>query len=127
MTSPPADLVARIEAELRPLEVELAEAWWESNTRSSTAADVRRTAAELARRSYLADADTFAAVRAARDDLAGDPTADPLLRRQLDVLHDAFVPHQVSADLTLTRPLLFVMSRSAGCQPQAVRKASMPA
>ena len=99
MTSPPADLVARIEAELRPLEVELAEAWWESNTRSSTAADVRRTAAELARRSYLADADTFAAVRAARDDLAGDPAADPLLRRQLDVLHDAFVPHQVSADL----------------------------
>ena len=99
MTSPPADLVARIEAELRPLEVELAEAWWESNTRSSTAADVRRTAAELARRSYLADADTFAAVRAARDDLAGDPAADRLLRRQLDVLHDAFVPHQVSADL----------------------------
>ena len=35
MTSPPADLVAHIEAELRPLEVELAEAWWESNTRSS--------------------------------------------------------------------------------------------
>ena len=99
MTSPPADLVARIEAELRPLEVELAEAWWESNTRSSTAADVRRTTAELARRSYLADADTFAAVRAARDDLVGDPGADSLLRRQLDVLYDAFVPHQVSADL----------------------------
>jgi peptidyl-dipeptidase A len=97
--SPPADLVARIEAELRPLEVELAEAWWESNTRSSEAADVRRTAAELARRSYLADAETFAAVRAAREDVAGEPDADPLLRRQLDVLYDAFVPHQVSADL----------------------------
>jgi peptidyl-dipeptidase A len=99
--SPPADLVARIEAELRPLEVELAEAWWESNTRSSEAADVRRTAAELARRSYLADAETFAAVRAAREDVAGDADADadPLLRRQLDVLYDAFVPHQVSADL----------------------------
>jgi peptidyl-dipeptidase A len=93
----PAELVAELEAQLRPLEVELAEAWWESNTRSSPAADDRRIAAELARREFLADPLRFAAVRRARDSVSAD--ADPLVRRQLDVLLDGFVPHQVPADL----------------------------
>jgi peptidyl-dipeptidase A len=99
VTPSPAELVAELEQLLRPLEVELAEAWWESNTKSSDAADERRTAAELARREFLADPTRFAAVRDARDALAGASDADPLLRRQLDVLHDAFVPHQVPAEL----------------------------
>jgi peptidyl-dipeptidase A len=97
VTVPTPQLVAQVEAVLRPLEIELAEAWWESNTRSSPAADTRRIAAELARRTYLADAATFAAIGAARSALPAD--ADPLVRRQLDVLHDAFVPHQVPAEL----------------------------
>jgi peptidyl-dipeptidase A len=96
-TLSPTELVAELEAQLRPLEIELAEAWWESNTRSSPSADVRRNAAELARRDFLADPIRFAAVRAARDAVSADD--DPLLRRQLDVLHDGFVPHQVPADL----------------------------
>jgi peptidyl-dipeptidase A len=93
----PAELVAALEAELRPLEIALSEAWWESNTQSSEAADERRTSAELARRELLADPLRFAAVRAARDAVSAHD--DPLLRRQLDVLHDGFVPHQVPADL----------------------------
>jgi peptidyl-dipeptidase A len=93
----PTELVADIEARLRPLEIELAEAWWESNTNSSPEAEARRTAAELARRELLADPVLFGAVTNAREQLA--PDADALLRRQLDVLHDAFVPHQVPADL----------------------------
>ena len=93
----PAALVTDLEARLRPLEIELAEAWWESNTKSSPAADERRTAAELARREFLADPLRFAAVRDARDSVSS--AADPLLRRQLDLLHDGFVPHQVPADL----------------------------
>ena len=97
MPAPPDELVAQIEAHLRPLEVELALAWWESNTRSSNSADARRTEAELTRRAFLADPETFRAIRTARADLTDD--ADPFLRRQLDLLHDAFVPHQVSADL----------------------------
>ncbi len=92
-----AEIVADLESRLRPLEVELAEAWWESNTRSSPEADLRRINAELARQELLADPDAFAAVRDAR--AAVDPTTDPLVVRQLDVLHDAFVPHQVPADL----------------------------
>jgi peptidyl-dipeptidase A len=91
----PAELVADVEARLRPLEVELGEAWWESNTKSSPAADERRTAAELARREFLADPILFASICAAREQV----DSDALLRRQLDVLHDAFVPHQVPADL----------------------------
>jgi peptidyl-dipeptidase A len=92
-----AEIVADLESRLRPLEVELAEAWWESNTRSSPEADRRRITAELARQELLADADAFAAVRDAR--ASADPQTDPLVVRQLDVLHDAFVPHQVPADL----------------------------
>lgn len=93
----PAELVADLATRLEPLELELAEAWWESNTRSSPAAEARRTAAELARREFLADPLRFAAVRDAREALSADD--DALLRRQLDLLHDGFVPHQVPADL----------------------------
>jgi peptidyl-dipeptidase A len=94
------ELVADIEARLRPLELDLAEAWWTSNTQSSPDADGRRTRAELARRELLADAATFAEIREARGrvDGAGDD-GHRLLRRQLDILHDEFVSQQVPADL----------------------------
>ena len=88
-------LIEDIEARLRPLEVALAEAWWETSTRVSEEAKERRERIELERRALLADADAFAAIRDART----GSVADPLLRRQLDVLHDAFAPHQVPEDL----------------------------
>ena len=59
-------LVDDITARLRPLEIELAEAWWESNTRSSPGAEQRRIAAELARQALFADAELFARIREAR-------------------------------------------------------------
>ncbi len=89
------ELVRDLEGRLRPLEVELGLAWWASSTESSEAADRRRTAADLARRDALADADAFAAVREAR--AAGGH--DPLVARQLDVLHDALATQQVPDDL----------------------------
>ncbi len=92
-------LVDDLTARLRPLEIELAEAWWESNTRSSPAAEQRRIAAELARQALLADADLFAEICAARAAVDIGDDGDALLRRRLDVLHDAFVPHQVSEEL----------------------------
>ena len=107
----PTELVADIEGRLRPLEIELAEAWWESNTNSSPEAEARRTAAELARRELLADPVLFGAVTDACEQLAAD--ADALVRRQLDMLHDAFVPHQVAADLALPQNFL-------GSQPSPV-------
>ena len=92
-------LVTDIERALRPLEVELAQAWWSSNTAASDAADERRTRAEIARRELLADADTFAALGAARTAARTPTSADPFSLRQLDLLHDAFLPHQIPADL----------------------------
>ena len=41
-------LVDSVEGRLQPLELELAEAWWHSNTDSSPEADARRIDAELA-------------------------------------------------------------------------------
>jgi peptidyl-dipeptidase A len=95
---PASELVADLTARLRPLEVELAEAWWAATTQSSPEAEARKTAAELARRTFLADTDTFAEIRAARDATPRDGTGDAV-RRQLDLLHDAFVPHQVPEGL----------------------------
>jgi len=88
-------LVADLEDRLRPLEVELANAWWDASTSSSPAADQRRADADLARRTALADADAFAAVTAAR----AEGGLDPMVRRQLDVLYDTFAPHQIPDDL----------------------------
>ena len=92
-----AEFVEDVEGRLQPLELELAEAWWQSNTESSQESDGRRIDAELARSVLLADADLFAADP--RRGEATDPRADPLLRRRLDILYDAFVPQQVAADL----------------------------
>jgi peptidyl-dipeptidase A len=86
-----------MESRLRPLEIELADAWWQSNTRAGPEAQERRVAAELARRELLADPDAFAAIRDARRALG--TSTDPLDARRLEILHDAFVAHQVPADL----------------------------
>lgn len=90
-----ADLVRTITERLAPLDLGLAEAWWESSTRASPEADDRRAAADLARREVLADPDAFAAVAAALD--AG--IDDPELARCLEVLRDGMVPHQLPAEL----------------------------
>lgn len=84
-------LIDDVEARLRPLEVAIAEAWWEANTHSSPEAAARREAAELERRAVLAEPDTFAAIAAARRATG----LEPLVARQLDVLHDAFLAQQV--------------------------------
>jgi peptidyl-dipeptidase A len=90
-----AALVTGLTDRLAPLDHALAEAWWAASTHASPAADARRAAADLARRSLLADPDAFAAVVAARD--AGP--ADPLLARSLEVLADTMLPHQLPRDL----------------------------
>ncbi len=95
MSADPATLVADLEARLRPLEIAVGRAWWDSYTDASPAAEQLRTEAELALRDAYADADAFAALTAAR----ADPPADPLLARQITVLHDSLAPNQVPAEL----------------------------
>ncbi len=89
-------LVALLEAKLRPLETALAEAWWETSTHASPEAAARRERIELERRELLGDPDAFGAIEAAR---RRADQFDPLVARQLTVLHDAFAPHQIDADL----------------------------
>jgi peptidyl-dipeptidase A len=93
----PRDVADELEARLRPLEIELAEAWWESNTRSSPQADERRIEAELARRSLLADSELFDRLNQARATVDGATNAHDA--RRLELLYDAFVAHQVPPDL----------------------------
>ena len=89
------DLVNELEARLRPLEVELARAWWDASTQSSEEADRRRIDADVARRAMLADSSAFDAIcdAQARSDLT------PSTRRQLEVLHDLCTPHQLPEDM----------------------------
>jgi peptidyl-dipeptidase A len=91
----PTQLVADLEARVRPLEIDLAHAWWDASTEASDDASKRQAEADLARRAALADPEAFAAVRDAR----ARTDLDPLTRRQLDVLHDLSAPHQVPDDL----------------------------
>ena len=92
----PAAVVEQLEARLRPLSVAVAEAWWDASVRADEETERRRVEAELARSALLADADAFAEIEAARREAGG---ADPLVRRGLDVLRDAFLPHQVPEEL----------------------------
>jgi peptidyl-dipeptidase A len=89
-------LVALLETKLQPVETALAQAWWETSTHASPEAAARRERIELERRELLGDPDAFRAITAARQQA---DRFDPLVARQLDVLHDAFAPHQVPADL----------------------------
>lgn len=90
-------LAGALTAELRPLEIAANEAWWLASTAVSPEHERRRVAADLALRDALADVAAFAEVRAARDGRAHE--TDPLVRRQLDTLHDRFLPQQLPADL----------------------------
>jgi peptidyl-dipeptidase A len=89
-------LVELLEGKLRPVETALAEAWWENSTHASPETAARREHIELERRELLGNPDAFAAIRAAREQ---SDRFDPSIARQLDVLYDAFAPHQVPADL----------------------------
>ncbi len=100
MSATAQHLVDDAAARLQPLQLEVAQSWWDASTQSAPEADRRCATANLAYRAALADPEAYAAVRDARASLDGSaPGADSLLRRQLDVLHDAFAAHQIPSDL----------------------------
>ena len=79
-----ARIVEAAESRLRPLHRAAAQAWWEANVSATEENEARRVATELALSDALADPELYGAVTAARAD-----GAEGLVRRQLDVLHDA--------------------------------------
>ena len=92
----PAAVADALEERLRPLAVAAASAWWEASVRADEERERRRVEADLARSRLLGDPDAFAALESARARADG---ADPLVRRRLDLLRDAFLPHQVPEEL----------------------------
>ena len=91
-------LLDAVTARLRPLEIAANEAWWLASTAVSDEHERRRVSTDIALRDALGDVATFGQVR---DALAAGPVDgdDPLTRRQLEVLYDRTLPHQVPSDL----------------------------
>ncbi len=90
-----ADVAATCGARLEPLETAANGAWWDANTDANDETQQRRAVADLALSDALADADAFAAVRAARS----EPGLDPSTARQLDVLVQSLTPNQIDSAL----------------------------
>ena len=88
------ELADSAEESLRPLSRARNESWWEANVDATEENARRRAEAELAYTAALADAELFAALEGTRDS-----DGDPLVRRRLDLLRDAMLPHQVAPAL----------------------------
>jgi peptidyl-dipeptidase A len=89
-----AALVAEIEARLEPAAIDANRAAWDVNVEATADREARRVETEMVLSDLLADDALLAAVRDARGH-----TGSPLLRRQLDLLHDLLLPRQVPAPL----------------------------
>ena len=92
--SEPEAVVERAVERLRPLYKAASLSWWDANVSATEENEQRRVAAELALSDALADADLFGDIEAARAN-----GAEPLVRRQLDLLHASLVPQQVAESL----------------------------
>jgi peptidyl-dipeptidase A len=91
----PAELVAACEARFEPLEVAANLAWWAANTEATDETQRNRAETEFALSEALADADTFAAIRAAR----ASSDLDPVVARGLTLLEEEHTPHQLDPEL----------------------------
>ena len=89
MSDPSAVLEDAVER-LRPLYEASANAWWDANVAATEENERRRVEADLALSDALADQELYRGVEGARAN-----GATGLDRRQLDVLHDSLLVHQV--------------------------------
>jgi len=86
-------LVAEAEDRLRPLERARNAAWWDASVDASDENESRRRETDLAYSNALADSELFDAVVSANDG------ADAFVGRQLGLLRNLLLPHQVPASL----------------------------
>lgn len=86
-------LVARITADLAPLEAAVNEAWWRSNVASSPEADAERIALEQKLSDYYADEGVYAELTAVGH------VEDDELRREVETLTLAFAAEQTPVEL----------------------------
>ncbi len=83
------------EAQIRPMEIEVARRWWEAATTGKDEAFAAKQRAEEQLEKRLADRAAFSRLRAIRAD---GPT-DPLLRRQIDLLYLQYLGRQIDPAL----------------------------
>jgi peptidyl-dipeptidase A len=88
------ELADSAEETLRPLSRARNESWWDANVEATEETTRRRADAELAYTEALADPELFAAIEGALG-----AAGDPVVRRRLDLLRDAMLPHQVAPSL----------------------------
>ncbi|HEX2428686.1 MAG TPA: M2 family metallopeptidase [Gaiellaceae bacterium] len=87
-------IVQEAECRLAPLSVDRNLAWWESQVAATSENEERRTRAEIAWSNDLADGELFTAVESARDGGVSDGAG-----RELELLRNLMLPHQVPAEL----------------------------
>ena len=78
-------------ARYRPLVIQSETAWWDANTTGADEAFERRKQAQNALVELHSDRATFAKLKALRE---GGKIADPLLKRELDVMYRSHLPGQ---------------------------------
>jgi peptidyl-dipeptidase A len=90
-----AAVIAKHEAEIKPLEIEAARCWWAANVSGSEEAYKKKEALETQLELKLADARTFAELK----ELRAGGLADPLLSRQVQLLYLMYLPRQIDPKL----------------------------
>ncbi|MCE3287604.1 MAG: oligoendopeptidase [Gaiellaceae bacterium] len=90
MTGDAAAILAEAETRLAPRALAANLAWWNSQVEATEENAARRAKAELALSDTLADRDLFDAVTAARES-----GGNGLVRRQLDLLRNSMLTHQI--------------------------------
>jgi len=90
------ELRDRYVARFRPLYIEAETAWWEANITGADAAFARKKAADKALVELHSNRDEFARLKELRQ---ANQIADPVLRRELDVMYRAYLPGQADPAL----------------------------
>ena len=88
-------LIAEYERSVVPLEIATARAWWQANISGKDADFAAKEAAENRLNEALADRDRFAQLKRLRQ----AALADPLVRRQIELLYLVHLDKQVDAEL----------------------------
>lgn len=91
-----ASFIEQLVPEIRPLELDFNQATWLANTTGETRHEIESARLDSALRMVLARPEPYALLSRLRD---GGPLADPLLDRQLVLLHQAHRARQLPPDL----------------------------
>ncbi len=95
VTAEARGFVVEHEAHIRPLEIEVARAWWNANTSGKDDAFAAKESAENRLNEALADTQRFAQLK----QIHAGRIDDPLLARQIQLLYLQYLEKQVAPDL----------------------------